>query len=405
MAVTGIDYSCFACATTDEQQQLDECLAQKQTLESRLTNIDTTLTEVVGRNVGDTPELKASTVLSDKNSIKTALEAKKGSALANPDDLSTYDDEITALGDYSEWGRPTEWLKIEHLVDLNNEQKAVMLYLIRDDVDYDSIAFTVVAETANTITIDWGDGIVDSNLANGKHIHDYDHASINSQLTAEGYKQCIVTVTASSNITRMVFYNQTNSQAERSISFVDGIFSIPHITTASDMFKDVYKVKSIVVGDLLACTSTYRMFRNIIGIVNLEIGNMPEATNISQMFYILYTLKKLKVGSHEKAENCSTTFYGLYSIQSLNIKKFPLNTNAYKMFDRTYNCTDFTLEEYNNDITIRYIGLSRTKLVELFNNLENVTDKTITITGARGASGLSDDDIAIATNKGWTVTN
>lgn len=53
----------------------------------------------------------------------------------------------------------------------------------------------------------------------------------------------------------------------------------------------------------------------------------------------------------------------------------------------------------------QYTGLSRAALVNLFNSMPTVTsDQVCNVTGCSGASDLTADDIAIAVNKGWTVT-
>ena len=51
-----------------------------------------------------------------------------------------------------------------------------------------------------------------------------------------------------------------------------------------------------------------------------------------------------------------------------------------------------------HDINLTDIPLTKDKIVAIFNNLETVTDKTITLTRTRGASSLTDTDKAIATD-------
>lgn len=56
-------------------------------------------------------------------------------------------------------------------------------------------------------------------------------------------------------------------------------------------------------------------------------------------------------------------------------------------------------------INVSYTGLDQNALVALFNSLPTVTaGQIINITGATGASALTAQQLAIATNKGWTVT-
>lgn len=56
-------------------------------------------------------------------------------------------------------------------------------------------------------------------------------------------------------------------------------------------------------------------------------------------------------------------------------------------------------------LDVSYTGMDKAALVCLFNSLPTVTNSQVcNITGAYGASALTSTDIAIAQNKGWTVT-
>lgn len=56
-------------------------------------------------------------------------------------------------------------------------------------------------------------------------------------------------------------------------------------------------------------------------------------------------------------------------------------------------------------ISLKYTGLDRGALIGLFNSMPTVTNSQVCdITGATGAADLTAADLAIATNKGWTVT-
>lgn len=55
-------------------------------------------------------------------------------------------------------------------------------------------------------------------------------------------------------------------------------------------------------------------------------------------------------------------------------------------------------------INIAYTSMDSTAITAVFNTLPTLTGKTINITGALGTSGLTAEDRAIATGKGWTIT-
>lgn len=362
----------------------------------------------------------------DKLNIKTAIEGKKGDVLVEPDNLGTYAVEIDNLPTVVDdgWERPLEWVDLPE-VNLNNEQKAVMLFLIRDDVDYDSIAFSVTS--TSTVTIDWGDGNV-QDVGNGKVIHDYDFNSISSDLTIEGHKQCVCTVTSTGNITNMSFYNQSNSAGEYSIGFVEGVFSLQELTSTSSMFHSLYACQSLTMGDFSNSTNTSGMFRNLYACQSFAIGDFSNSTNTSAMFMNMYTCPSLTVGDFSNSTNTSYMFYGMYACpslttgdfssststssmfmymyacQSLSVGDFSSSTNTSNMFYNMSACQSLTFATYVNNIEIKNIGLSYNKLLVLINNLEVVAEqKTLTLTGARGASSLTAEDLQVAIDKNWLV--
>lgn len=74
---------------------------------------------------------------------------------------------------------------------------------------------------------------------------------------------------------------------------------------------------------------------------------------------------------------------------------------------RLYNTSAGQWTGGSPQVNVSYSSLSTDALIQLFYDLANqgsVSGKTINITGALGASGLSTEDRAIITNRGWTIT-
>ena len=324
--------------------------------------------------------------------------------------------------------KPVDWVSIDQLVDLNIEQKAVLLYHIVGDPDYDSVAFYVKAETSGTVTVDWGDGVIDT-VANGEVNHNYNYDDITSPLTVDGYKQCVVTITSTSNITEVNFNNRFNGYGEYSLGFVDGVFSLPFLTTtrycfnnmkkcqyltfgdaplvtnSSYMFYGMSSCKDISVGDFPETTTTIYMFYGATAVTKMRVGNFPKCTSSGSMFYGMSSCKDISVGDFPNSTYTGNMFYGLSTCETFRMGDYSASTSAGGMFARLGPCSSFTLTNYTNDINLYYSRLSKFEIVKIFNSLGEVTDKTITITGASGASGLTEDELAIPVNLGWTILN
>lgn len=61
------------------------------------------------------------------------------------------------------------------------------------------------------------------------------------------------------------------------------------------------------------------------------------------------------------------------------------------------------LQGVSENISFQGCLLSRDAIVDIFNGLATVVEKTINVSGNYGAAELTTADIEIATNKGWTV--
>ena len=71
-------------------------------------------------------------------------------------------------------------------------------------------------------------------------------------------------------------------------------------------------------------------------------------------------------------------------------------------FANQRNITRCLITGLSQNFNVQNNKLCREAIVEIFNNLESVA-KTITVSQNPGTADLTVDDLAIATDKGWTV--
>ena len=93
--------------------------------------------------------------------------------------------------------------------------------------------------------------------------------------------------------------------------------------------------------------------------------------------------------------------FSLPAVPAFNLTSATTLTN---MLENTPSLAAAPLANVKETFSVASCSLSREALVELFNGLASVSGKTITITGNHGVADLTADDRAIATGKGWTVT-
>ena len=138
---------------------------------------------------------------------------------------------------------------------------------------------------------------------------------------------------------------------------------------------------------------TERTFLNCQSLKQLPTLDSTSSTNMSDF---IVNAKSLKDTVLDVRDATGATRIGCFAQSS------DYFMNGFKGL-RVSNQAPF--DSWSPQIDIRNTGLDRDALVQLFNDLPTVTNgQIINITGTTGTADLTDDDKAIATDKGWTIT-
>lgn len=210
------------------------------------------------------------------------------------------------------------------------------------------------------------------------------------------------------------------------------ILDLSNCTSTASMFHACYSlVKAPDVLDLSNCISTANMFYACTSLVKApDVISLSNCTSTAGMFQYCYSL--VKAPDILDLSNCTNTanmFYNCYSLTKVpDILDLSNCTSMASMFQYCYsltkvpdildlsNCTDtenaFTSAPYIKNLRIMGLKVSaniaaiavctREDLVFILTNLQIVTGQTLTI-GSTNVAKLSNDDKAIATEKGWTL--
>ena len=217
-------------------------------------------------------------------------------------------------------------------------------------------------------------------------------------------------------------------------------FDTSKVTDMSKMFFFCKTLKSLDVSnfDTSKVTDMSYMFAYLSAIESLDLSNFDtsKVTNISCGFYNCPALTSLDVSNFDtsKVTNMSSLFHNNYKLTSLDVSNFDTSkvTNMSYMFYECDKLKDLyinfdlkSISDYQAEIFTRCISL--TNVVGKFNNykynlgLENapltaqsamvfinglatVTEKRRLSLSATTYDSLTNEQIAIATSKGWTVT-
>jgi surface protein len=201
------------------------------------------------------------------------------------------------------------------------------------------------------------------------------------------------------------------------------------VTNMNGMFSGCISLETIPLFDTSLVTNMANMFNNCNSLKNVPLFNTANVTNMGTMFNSCSMLQSLPLLDTANVIIMSSFVNGCTSLQSLPLLDTANVNSAGFAFVSCRSLHDFPALDFNNittaanmsnafatttltrcratnikvSISFQNHKLSRTAIVEIFNNLATVTGQTITITGNFGAASLTTAERDIAINKGWTI--
>ena len=186
-----------------------------------------------------------------------------------------------------------------------------------------------------------------------------------------------------------------------------------NVTNMNSMFYGCSNLTSLdLTGfDTSKVTNMGSMFRTCTSLTSLDLSGLDasKVTDMGSMFYYCINLTSLDL-SDFKASNVDTTyamFQDCSKLTSLDLSGFDTSkaTNMSSMFK---GCSGLTLLDSMQNISLSLdlfaTILDATSLLDVIDNLATVSTKQTLTLGSTLLAKLTEDQIAIAVNKGWTVS-
>ena len=187
----------------------------------------------------------------------------------------------------------------------------------------------------------------------------------------------------------------------------------------SESFPSCFKIKQVTINNAVITSNASYSFHNCNSLEKISFKNVDTSliTSWERFFSGCSKLKELPKGlKFNSATNMTNFLLNNASLQN-TVLDVSAATGLAKIGcygDSSHFMTGFKglrvsssapFSGTSPQINISYTGMDRNAIVTLFNDLPTVTDgQIINITGCTGSESLSEDDVAIATDKGWTVT-
>ena len=158
------------------------------------------------------------------------------------------------------------------------------------------------------------------------------------------------------------------------------LLNTSNVTAMDSMFHGCTSLTTIPSLNTINVTLMSRMFAGCTSLTTIPLLNTSNVTGINMMFYGCTNLTTIPELDVSKVTTFSDTFYHCSNLKSILMTgmKEPFNISASTKFERT-------------------------DLVTILNNLATVTTTKKLTMGATNLAKLTDEDKAIATNKGWTL--
>ena len=152
-------------------------------------------------------------------------------------------------------------------------------------------------------------------------------------------------------------------------------------------------------------TDMYYMFYNCSKLTAVPLFDTSKVTNMASMFYYCSKLTRVPLFDTSKVTSMASMF-GVCS-KLTTVPQFDASnvTSMNYMFSNCNNLEAIHMININAKLDISAsTKFTREALIEIIGNLKAQTSGTKTLTmGATNLAKLTDEDKAIATNKGWTL--
>lgn len=182
--------------------------------------------------------------------------------------------------------------------------------------------------------------------------------------------------------------------------------SLEKCLSMSQIFRDCYKLTKISNFSISQyITYAQELFRNCHALIELPELDLHNYTRgIQTMFYGCTSLKQISLINTKVLASMYQTFYNCQSLTRIEGINASNVTDFSSAFYYCISLTTLSMYGMKASFDIHWSTLmERDELVNLINNLATVTSTRTLTLGSTLKSKLKDEDIAIATEKGWTI--
>ena len=195
-------------------------------------------------------------------------------------------------------------------------------------------------------------------------------------------------------------------------------FDTSNVTSMDSMFGSCKALTTLDLSnfDTSNVTGMQLMFSNCRGLTTLDLSNFDTSnvTSMARMFYDCMALTTLDLSNFDtsKVTNMDSMFFECSALTTLDLSNFDTSKVTNMPNSIFFDCSALTTATWgsnwgSNEAMTRFdvsaCPLSHDSCLDLLNKLATKTTTATLKLSATTKSYMSDDEIAIATAKGWTI--
>lgn len=351
-----------------------------------------------------------------KRAIRGALE-EKGQPVADGDSFASYAEKLRAI-DTGETARPADWLTLPDVSNAETETIVMLLHIPPAGISEIGFYFEYSGDTTLEPTdssiypafqVDWGDGnmedlsVFDVVVMGESFGHIYDYSTLDAPTTKSGEKQLIVRLKNTSTVPFTGFFNMDNDF---------------YLKDDQLKYHQRYNHPTILRDMKVACPPPNNDFSvNLSSPVCLwgfEGHNVYEVgmSSSSGLRHFCVTGDNYRRHSISGAYQCremdipdNAYIYFFISNSLLSEIDIDASESTNLGLSNMSNLRKMKLRGCTKPFSLSFSKMDREAFIELFESLGTVTTTTnLRVTSSSGYRELTDEDKAIARNKGWTLT-
>ena len=177
-----------------------------------------------------------------------------------------------------------------------------------------------------------------------------------------------------------------------------------NVTNMSNMFTNCSNLTSIPLLNTSSVTKMNEMFYNCSKLTSIPQLDTSKVTSMSYMFYYCRKLASIPLLNTSSVINMNEMFHNCSMLTSIPQLDTSNVTNMSSMFSGCSNLEEIHMTGMKASFDISSsTKFTESALVEILNNLATVTSTQTLTMGGTNLAKLTDEEKAIATNKGWTL--